>query len=100
MERLAQRLCKPLRGQTKVAVPGRGPFAKRPAPAGWAAKKKAGHEARQKLRSDKSVKTFQRERPIRQRREEVGGAALNSAAADIGVTTSPCNAACLMWGLR
>jgi hypothetical protein len=53
-----------------------------------------------KLRSDKSVKTFQRKRPIRQRREEEGGAALKSATADIGGIAPLCNAACLMKGLR
>jgi len=53
-----------------------------------------------KLRSDKYVKTFQRERPIRQRREEKGGAALKSAAADISGIAALCNAKCLMKGLR
>jgi hypothetical protein len=53
-----------------------------------------------KLRSDKKVKTFQRERPIRQRREEEGGAALKSAVADIGGIAPLCNTACLMKGLR
>jgi hypothetical protein len=53
-----------------------------------------------KLRSDKYVKTFQRERLTRQRREEESGAALKSAAADIGCTLPLCNAARLMQGMR
>jgi hypothetical protein len=53
-----------------------------------------------KLRSDKSVKTFQRERPIRQRREEESGAELKSAAADIDRIARLYNAARLINGLR
>ncbi|WP_262299405.1 hypothetical protein [Microvirga sesbaniae] len=53
-----------------------------------------------KLRSDKSVKTFQRERLRQQRREEEGGAALKSAFAYIGGIAPLYNAACLMKGLR
>jgi hypothetical protein len=53
-----------------------------------------------KLRFDKYVKTFQRERLTRQRREEEGGAALKSAAADIGRIVPLCNAARLMQGMR
>jgi hypothetical protein len=52
------------------------------------------------VRSDKNVKTFQRERPTRQRREEESDAALNSANAHIGRIPLICNAACLMKGLR
>jgi hypothetical protein len=62
--------------------------------------KKAGPKARQKVRSDKKVKTFQRERPTRQRREEESGAALKSATGDIGLMALICNAACLIKGLR
>jgi hypothetical protein len=65
-----------------------------------AGKKKAGPKARQKVRSDKNVKTFQRERPTRQRREEESGAALKSATAHIGRIVPLRNAACLMKGLR
>lgn len=53
-----------------------------------------------KLRSDKLVKPFQRERPKRQRREEEGGAALHSADADIGGIAPLYNATFLMQGLR
>jgi hypothetical protein len=67
---------------------------------GTTAQKNAGPEARLKSRSDQSVKTFQRERPTRQRREEEGDAALKSAATDIGGIAPLCNAACLMKGLR
>ncbi|MFD2227252.1 hypothetical protein ACFSM9_26400, partial [Microvirga arabica] len=53
-----------------------------------------------KLRFDIWVKTFQRERPMRQRREEESGAALISAAADI--VDSPClsKLTSFMQGLR
>jgi hypothetical protein len=63
-------------------------------------KKKAGPKARRKSRSDKYVKTFQRERPTRQRREEESDAALNSATAHIDRILPLCNAACLMKGLQ
>jgi len=53
-----------------------------------------------KLRSDNRVKIFQRERLLRQRREEEGGAALKSAAADIGGIALLYNAASLMKGLH
>jgi hypothetical protein len=53
-----------------------------------------------KSRSDKKVKTFQRERPTRQRREEESDAALKSAAAHIDFIAPLCNAACLIKGLR
>jgi hypothetical protein len=52
------------------------------------------------LRSDKYVKTFQRERLTRQRREEESDAVLKSAAADIGRIVSLCNAAHFMQGVR
>jgi hypothetical protein len=64
-----------------------------------AEKKNAGHEARQS-RGPTKVKTFQRERPTRQRREEESGAALKSAKAHIGCIQPICNATCLMNGLH
>jgi hypothetical protein len=63
-------------------------------------KKKAGPKARRKSRFDKKVKTFQRERPTRQRREEESGAALKSATAHIDRIAPLCNAACLIKGLQ
>ena len=53
-----------------------------------------------KLRSDKDVKTFQRERLTRQRREEESTAALKSATAHIGRVVSLCNRVRLMQGMR
>jgi hypothetical protein len=63
-------------------------------------KKKAGPKARQKVRSDKEVKTFQRERPAQRRREEESDAALRSATAHIDRILPLCNPACLMKGLQ
>jgi hypothetical protein len=62
-------------------------------------KKKAGHEARRSRGSTK-VKTLQRERPTRQRREEESAATLKSAKVHIGCTPLDCNASYLMKGLR
>jgi hypothetical protein len=53
-----------------------------------------------KVEVRQNVKTFQRERLIRQRREEESGATLKSANAHIGGIAPVCNAACLMKGLR
>jgi hypothetical protein len=53
-----------------------------------------------KVKGPTKVKTFQRERLIRKRREEEGDAALKSAAADIDGIAPLCNAACLIKGLR
>ena len=64
-----------LRSQTKVAMLDREPFAKRPSPAGWAEKEKGRARSPAKLEVRQTVKTFQRERLIRQRREEESGAA-------------------------
>jgi hypothetical protein len=58
--------------------------------------KKAGLRARNEVEVRQKVKTFQRERPTRQRREERGDAALKSAAAHIDLTAPLCNAACHM----
>ncbi|MBM6583385.1 hypothetical protein ILT44_24595 [Microvirga sp. BT689] len=63
-------------------------------------RKKPGQRPGIKSRSDKKVKTFQRERPTRQRREEESDAALKSATAHIGRIVPLCNAACLMKGLH
>jgi hypothetical protein len=63
-------------------------------------KKKAGPKARHKVEVRQKVKTFQRERPTRHRREEDSDTALKSAAAHIDCITPLCNAACLMKGLR
>jgi hypothetical protein len=46
------------------------------------------------------IETFQRERPIRQRREEESAAALRSAKANIDRIPLDCNASRLMKGLR
>jgi hypothetical protein len=62
--------------------------------------KKAGLDARLKSRSDENVKTFQRERPTRHRREEESDAALKSARVDIEGVGLVCNATCFMKGLR
>jgi hypothetical protein len=53
-----------------------------------------------KVEVRQKVKTFQRERPTRQRREEESGAALKSAKVHIGRIQLICNATCLMKGLR
>jgi hypothetical protein len=53
-----------------------------------------------KVEVRQKVKTFQRERPTRQRREEESGAALKSAKAHIGCIQPICNATCLMNGLH
>jgi hypothetical protein len=88
-----------LRSQTKVAMPDREPFTKRPSPAEGAAKKKAGREARRKLRSDKRQNlpegTAGTAAPGGKRR-----CRMKSAIADIGGIAPLCNAKRLMQGLR